>query len=139
LCANIGLADVDHVLQTRSIEVESFHVQLDQFENDIDALYLNFHYGTVTAGRTLAVFRLLLEANLLTYAQDQAQLGLDTDTGGIVLVLRVPMTPDVDGGLLAELLAHYAEHGRYWRQNIIESTDEMFEGVAAGEYLWLRA
>ena len=139
LCATVGLADAEHVLRTRSIEVEGFDVRLEHFENDLDALYANFHYGTVTAGRTLVVFRLMLEANLLIYAQDQAQLGLDTDTGGIVLVLRVPMTYDVDGAALADLLAHYAEHGRYWRKNIIESTDEMFEGIVAGEFTWLRA
>ncbi|MGN6651045.1 CesT family type III secretion system chaperone [Trinickia sp.] len=139
LCDTVGLPDVDHVLQTRQIEVEGFDVRLDYFDNDLNAMYANFHYGAVTAGRTLTVFRLMLEANLVIYAQDQAQLGLDTDTGGIVLVLRVPMTHDVDGGVLADLLAHYAEHGRYWRQNIIESTDEMFEGLVSGEFIWIRA
>jgi Tir chaperone protein (CesT) family len=139
LCMAVGLPDVDHVLRTRSIEVEGFDVRLEYFDNDLDAIYLNFHFGAVTAGRTLVVFRLMLEANLLIYAQDQAQLGLDTDTGGVVLVLRIPMTPDVNGNVLADLLAHYAEHGHYWRRNIIESTDEMFEGIAAGEFTWLRA
>jgi hypothetical protein len=139
LCQVVGLPDVDHVLDTRSIEVEGFDVRLDYFDRDLDAMYANFHYGTVTAGRTLVVFRLMLEANLLVYAQDQAQLGLDTDTGGIVLVLRLPFGDELNGELLAELLAHYAEHGRYWRSNIIESTDEMFEGIASGEYFWLRA
>ncbi|WP_118179585.1 CesT family type III secretion system chaperone [Paraburkholderia phosphatilytica] len=139
LCQVVGLPDVDHVLDTRSIEVEGFDVRLDYFDRDLDAMYANFHYGTVTAGRTLVVFRLMLEANLLVYAQDQAQLGLDTDTGGIVLVLRLPFGDELDGELLAELLAHYAEHGRYWRSNIIESSDEMFEGIASGEYFWLRA
>jgi hypothetical protein len=139
LCETVGLADAEHVLETRSIEVEGFDVRLEYFDNDLDAMYANFHYGTVTAGRTLVIFRLMLEANLLIYAQDQAQLGLDTDTGSIVLVLRLPFSTDLDGPLLADLLAHYAEHGRYWRQNILESTDEMFEGIAAGEYVWLRA
>ncbi len=135
----VGLADADNVLRTRSIEVEGFDVQLEHFENDLDALYVNFHYGTVTPGRTLVVFRLMLEANLLIYAQDQAQLGLDMDTGSTVLVLRVPMSDDVDGAALADLLSHYAEHGRYWRKSIIESTEEMFEGIVAGEFSWLRA
>jgi hypothetical protein len=139
LCAAVGLADANHVLKTRTIEVDGFDVKLEHFENDLDSIYLNFHFGTVTAGRTLTIFRLLLEANLLIYAQDQAQLGLDTDTGGIVLIVRTPMSPDVDGDALADLLTHYAEHGHYWRRNILESSDEMFEGVAAGEYMWLRA
>ncbi|MGI4985276.1 MAG: CesT family type III secretion system chaperone [Janthinobacterium lividum] len=139
LCAAVAMHDVEHVLETRCIEVEGFDVRLDHFENDELAIYLNFHYGAVTAGRTLVVFRLMLEANLLIYAQDQAQLGLDTDTGGIVLIVRVDMTADLDGEALADLLAHYAEHGRYWQRNILESTDEMFEGIAAGEFVWLRA
>ncbi|OMG69484.1 CesT family type III secretion system chaperone [Burkholderia ubonensis] len=138
LCAIVDLPDVDQVLATRSIEVEGFDVRLEYFEDDPDAIYVNFHYGIVSAGRTLAVYRLLLEANLLIYAQDQAQLGIDADTGSIVLLMRLPLTPDVTGETLANLFAHYAEHGRYWRQNIIESGDEMFSGIASGEYFWLR-
>lgn len=139
LCQTVGLPDVDHVLQMHSIEVEGFDVRLDHFEEDEHAIYLNFDFGTVTAGRTLTVFRLMLEANLLIYAQDQAQLGLDADTGGIVLVVRVEMTSDIDGEVLADLLSHYAEHGRYWQNNIVESTDEMFNGIAMGAFVWLRA
>lgn len=139
LCEVVGLPNAEHVLDTRTIDVEGFDVRLDYFDRDLDAMYANFHYGTVTAGRTLVVFRLMLEANLLIYAQDQAQLGLDTDTGGIVLVLRLPFGDDLTGDLLSDLLAHYAEHGRYWRSNIIESSDEMFEGIASGDYFWLRA
>jgi hypothetical protein len=138
-CAVVGLADAEQVLRTRSIEVEGFDVRLDYFERDLDAMYANFHFGTVPAGRALVVFRLMLEANLLIYAQDQAQLGLDTDTGGIVLVLRLPFEDEFTGETLADLLAHYASHGRYWRQNIIEANDEMFDGIASGEYVWLRA
>lgn len=138
-CAVVGLPDAEHVLQTRMIEVEGFDVRLDHFDNDPEAMYVNFHYGTVTAGRTLVIFRLMLEANLLIYAQDQAQLGLDSETGGIILILRLPLTPDVDGTVVADTVSHYAEHGRYWRRNIIESTDEMFNAIVDGEYQWLRA
>ncbi len=139
VCAVVDLPDADYVLETRTLEIEGFEVRLDHHENDPDAIYICFHYGTVTAGRTLTVFRLLLEANLLIYAQDQAQLCLDSDTGGIVLLVYLRMTDDVDGYHLADLFAHYAEHGRYWLNNILESTDEMFEGIASGEYAWLRA
>ncbi|MGU7816507.1 CesT family type III secretion system chaperone [Burkholderia sp. AW49-1] len=139
LCSTVGLGDPDHVLQTRAIEVEGFEILFDRLETDSHSIYLSFHFGTVTAGRTLTIFRLMLEANLIIYAQDQAQLGIDTDTGGIVLIVRVPMTPDLDGAVLADLLSHYAEHGRYWRQNVIESSDEMFKGILTGDHLWLRA
>ncbi|RDU96762.1 CesT family type III secretion system chaperone [Trinickia dinghuensis] len=139
VCEVVGLPDAEHVLDTRAIEVEGFDVRLDHFENDQDAMYVNFHYGTVTAGRTLVIFRLMLEANLLIYAQDQAQLGLDTDTGGIILIVRLPFADGIDGNAVADLLSHYAEHGRYWRRHIIESSDEMFAGIARGDYMWLRA
>ncbi|MGG1948366.1 molecular chaperone Tir [Trinickia sp. NRRL B-1857] len=138
-CAVVGLPDAEQVLQTRTLEVEGFDVRMDHFENDPQAMYVNFHYGTVTAGRTLTVFRLMLEANLLIYAQDQAQLGLDADTGGMILILRLPLTPDVTGEVIADLFTHYAEHGRYWRQNVIESSDDMFNGIASGTYYWLKA
>ncbi|KVP36376.1 CesT family type III secretion system chaperone [Burkholderia ubonensis] len=139
LCSTVGLGDSNHVIQTKSIEVEGFDVLFDYFDTDQDAIYLNFHFGTVTAGRTLTIFRLMLEANLIIYAQDQAQLGIDVDTGGIVLIVRMRMSSELSGAALADLLSHYAEHGRYWRQNIIESSDEMFEGIVSGDHLWLRA
>ena len=139
VCATIGLPDADAVIKRGTLEVEGFDVQLANFENDPGAMYLNFQYGIVTAGRTLRIFRLLLEANLSIYAQDQAQLGLNADTGGIVLVVRVPMGDSIDGPWLAETLTHYVEHGRYWQKNIIESSEEMFNGICAGDYVWIRA
>lgn len=138
LCRVIGLVNPQYALENRAIEVEGFDVQFAHTEEDVNAIYLNFHYGTVTAGRTLIVFRLMLEANLLIYAQDQAQLGVDPDTGGAILIARVIMTEEVTGEWLADLLAHYAEHGRYWQKNIFESTDEMFEGIASGQFFWIR-
>jgi hypothetical protein len=139
LCGVIDLPDVDAVLTRGVIEVEGFDVRLSNFENDPEAMYLNFDYGIVTAGRTLRIFRLLLEANLTVYAQDQAQLGMEPETGGILLIVRVPMGDSIDGPWLAETLTHYTEHGRYWRDNISTSTDEMFNGICAGDYFWIRA
>ncbi len=139
LCQVIGLPDVDHVLATRTIEVEGFCVMLDHVENDPEAMYLQFDYGITTAGRTLRVFRLMLESNLLVYAQDQAQLGVDPQTGGALLIVRAPMLDDIDGVWLADTLVHYAEHGRYWRDNMLQSPDEMFEGIGGGAYHWIKA
>jgi|SRR5436190_6198711 len=139
LCSVIGLPNADVVLERGAMEVEGFEVLVSHFENDPEAMYLNFNFGIVTAGRTLRVFRLLLEANLTIYAQDQAQVGLNPDTGGVLLIVRVPMTPDVDGTWLADTFSHYTEHGRYWRDSIIEATDEMFSGLCSGEYVWLKA
>jgi hypothetical protein len=139
ICAVVGLPDPNYVVETRALEIEGFDVHLDHQETDPNAIYVTFHYGAVTAGRTLTVFRLMLEANLLIYAQDQAQLCLDPDTGSIVLLIHVPMSEEVTGEYLVDIFAHYAEHGRYWQNNILQSTDEMFEGVASGNYMWLRA
>ena len=45
----------------------------------------------------------MLEANLLVYAQDQAQLGLDSDYGNVVLLVRVPFADAPTGETLADL------------------------------------
>src|SRR5215475_14068866 len=110
VCAVVGLPDADYVVESQTLEIEGFDVRLDHYENDAGSLYVCFHYGAVTAGRTLVVFRMMLEANLLIYAQDQAQLCLDPDTGSIVLLVHVPMGPDITGEYLADTFSHYAEH-----------------------------
>lgn len=139
LCEAIHLPDAEAVLSRGWVEVEGFEVLMAHYEQDPGAMYLNFHFGTVTVGRTLHVYRLMLEANLTVYAQDTAQLGMHPDNGGIVLIVRVPMSADVDGAWLAETLAHYAEHGRYWAGNLLASPEEAFVGVCAGDYVWICA
>lgn len=139
LCAVVGLPDPQQMVAKRQMQVEGFDVLFDYLEDDPEAFYLYFQFGIVTAGRTLVIYRLMLEANLLIYAQDQAQFGMDSDTGGIVLLVRIGLTPDVSAEWLANLMVDYAEHGRYWRDQIVQSTDEMFEGVSNGDYTWLRA
>ncbi len=139
LCEVVGFGNPQYVLETRSMEVEGFDVQFEHFEEDEHAIYLNFHYGTVTAGRTLVVFRLMLEANLMIYAQDQAQLGVDAESGGAILIVRVIMSDEVNGAWLADLLGHYTEHGRYWKKNIFEASDQMFENIASGQFMWIQA
>ena len=139
MCMHLQIPDADAIIAAGRLTVEGFEVIIDAVEEDIDAFYLNFDYGIVTGGRTLRVFRLMLEANVTIYAQDHAQLGLDGDTGGIILIVRVAYDPDIDGEQLAELLGHYDEHGRYWRDNILQTTDDMFENLANGTYVWIRA
>ncbi|WP_347556973.1 CesT family type III secretion system chaperone [Robbsia sp. KACC 23696] len=139
LCEELDIPGADAIVEAGFLEASGFDLAIDYLEEDPDAIYLNFEYGIVSSGRTLRIFRLLLESNLLIYAQDQAQLGLDPSTGGIILLLRVPLTADVDGLYLAELVAHYVEHGRYWRKNILESSDEMFDNLASGAFVWIRA
>lgn len=138
LCVVVGLPDPEQMVERRQLQVEGFDVALDYLEDDPAAFHLYFQFGIVAAGRTLAVFRLMLEANLLIYAQDQAQFGMDSDTGGIVLLVRIGLTEEITGDWLANLMVDYAEHGRYWQDQIVQSTDEMFEGISNGDYTWLR-
>jgi hypothetical protein len=139
LCGVLDIPGADAIVEAGMLEASGFDVAVDYLDEDPDAIYLNFEYGIVSSGRTLRIFRLLLESNLLIYAQDQAQLGLDPSTGGVILLLRVPLTADVDGLYLGELIAHYVEHGRYWRKNILESSDDMFDNIASGAFVWIRA
>jgi hypothetical protein len=135
----VGFHDVEGVVQRRLIEVEGFECSFDLPESDEGALYLLINFGLPTAGRTLKVFRAMLESNLLVYAQDQAQLGVDPETGTVLLIARIFLGDDVDGSWLADTIAHYCEHGKYWRDHLLCSDDEMFEGISSGEYFWLRA
>ena len=139
ICTLRDVPAADAVVARGVLDIDSFDVAIDHFEEDADAVYVTFQYGIVTAGRTLRVFRLLLEANLAVYAQDQAQLGLEVDTGAIVLIARVALNDEVDGKWLLAMIEHYVEHGRYWRDNIFMARDDMFENLARGEYVWLRA
>ena len=139
LCVELELPDSNAVIAARRVEYQNFSVVLDHVSNDPLAMYIQFDYGITTAGRTLSIFRLMLESNLLVYAQDQAQLGLDPDTGSTQLIIRVVMSEDIDGPWLLDTLKHYADHGRYWRDHLLQAPDEMYEAISAGEYLWLRA
>ncbi|CAB3773612.1 CesT family type III secretion system chaperone [Paraburkholderia humisilvae] len=139
LCQVLDIPCSQQTVEAGQLQVGGFDASLDFYEDDAAAIYLSFEYGIVTSGRTLRIFRLLLEANLSIYAQDQAQLGLDAETGGIVLLVRVPFADDVNGDYLAELVDHYVEHGMYWRDNILQASDEMFDNLASGAYLWIKA
>jgi Tir chaperone protein (CesT) family len=139
LCEVIELPNVEAVVESRMLDIEGFECSFEMPESDRGTLYLMFNFGIATAGRTLRLFKAMLEANITTYAQDQAQLGIDADTGVILLLVRVPDADEVDASWLADTLSHYASHGIYWRDNIFRSEDEMFEGLASGAYEWIRA
>ena len=135
----VGLGDPGSVVSARRIEVQGFECSFEITESDNDALYLLFDFGIATAGRTLRLFTAMLEANLTTYAQDQAQLGIDADSGVAILVVRIPGIKEIDVGWLVDTLAHYAAHGLYWRDTIFQASDEMFEAISRGAYEWIRA
>jgi hypothetical protein len=139
LCLLLENPDRDGVLDQGRIEVRGHEILLNNFDTDPGAMYLGFNFGVVMAGRTLRVFRLMLEANLTVYAQDQAQLGMGADNGCAQLIVRVPMSSNIDGAWLIETFDHYLEHGKYWKDTIIGSSDEMFAGVCSGDYQWIRA
>jgi Tir chaperone protein (CesT) family len=139
LCEAVGFNDVDGVIERRLIEVEGFECSFDTPAADAGALYLLINFGLPMAGRTLKVFRAMLESNLLVYAQDQAQLGIDPETGTVLLIVRVFLGDDIDGAWLADTITHYCEHGRYWRDHLLCSEDEMYNGILSGEYFWIRA
>jgi hypothetical protein len=138
-CQVLGIPCSEQTINAGMMEVGGFDARLDFYDDDPAALYLNFEYGIVTSGRTLRIFRLLLEANFSIYAQDQAQLGLDAERESIVLLLRIPFYNDLDGAYIASLIEHYIEHGLYWRENILQASDEMFDNLASGAYFWIRA
>lgn len=139
VCAGLHIPDVQNVLSRGFIEYLGFEVMFTHYESDPVALYLAMNFGVVPAGRTMRVFRLMLEANLAVYAQDQAQLGLDGESGSALLIVRMPMLNNVDGLFLIDTMDQYVEHGKYWKQTLMNSDDEMFAGICSGQYQWIRA
>jgi hypothetical protein len=139
VAGEVGVHDVAGVVAARMLEVQGYECCFDLVESDPDALYLLFNFGIPTAGRTLRLYTAMLEANLTTYAQDQAQMGVDGETGVAYLIVRIPGIGSIDVGWLVETLLHYATHGQYWRESIFQATDEMFEGILRGDYEWIRA
>ncbi len=134
----VGLHPTE-ILRRQQVQVKGIDVMFSQLQDDDDHFYAAFQFGAVTAGRTLKVFRLMLEANVLVYAKDVALMGMDPETGGVVLSLRGAFGGATDGRWLADSLAHFAEHALYWQNNIIDCPDEMFNGVSSGEYQWIKA
>jgi len=139
LCEEIGLPDAAPCIKARMVDVQGFECTFEMPEDGAETLYLLFNFGIATAGRTLRLFTAMLQANITTYAQDQAQLGIDADSGVALLIVRIAAADASDAAWLASILMHYAEHGRYWRDNIFRAEDEMFEGLATGDYAWIKA
>jgi hypothetical protein len=138
-CESVGLVDVTTVVERRMVQVKGMEVGFESLSDDPEHFQIQFRFGAIPSGRSLRVFRLMLEANLLVYAKDNAHFALDPDTGESVLLLRAAFGVTAKGQWLADTLAHYAEHGTYWKNNILSCADEQFNGVASGGYQWLRA
>lgn len=137
LCEKLEVSS-DEVLARSALIYNGYEIQVTHNPGDANAMYLNFHFGIATAGRTQQVFKMMLESNHTLYAQDQALLGLTTH-GGLLLIVRVPMSDEVDGAWLLDTLVHYAEHGQYWLDNVHNTFDEEFIGLFRGQYAWMRA
>ena len=139
LCKALDVPDTEVVLQRGTLEIAGFELLVAHYSNDEQAMYLNFSFGIVGAGKTMHVFQQMLQSNMTIYGQDQAQLGLNPSTGGILLIVRVPMTDEIDGPWLADTFTHYSEHGRFWRDNLHNANDEMYAGPPHTHFVWMRA
>lgn len=138
LCQCVGLPDPETVIARRMVQVRGMEVGFEVFDDAPDHFQIHFRFGAIAAGRALRVFSLMLEANLLVYAKDNAHFALDPDTAESLLLMRVAFSESTTGKWLADTLMHYAEHCKYWKNNILSCEDEQFNGVASGEYQWLR-
>ncbi len=110
-CQCVGVPNALTVIERRMVQVKGMEVGFEAFSDDPDHFQIQFRFGAMAAGRTLRVFRLMLEANLLVYAKDNAHFALDPDTSESVLLLRAVFGGSTTGQWLADTLAHYAEHG----------------------------
>ncbi|WPB57937.1 CesT family type III secretion system chaperone [Xylophilus sp. GOD-11R] len=137
-CDTVGLYPPE-ILRRKQVQVKGMEVNFTRPAAGAEHFFFSYQFGAIAAGRTLKVFRLMLEANILVYAKDDAVIGMDPDTGGVVLSVRGTFGPGATGRWLADTLAHFAEHAIYWRKNILDCIDEMFNGISSGKYQWMRA
>ncbi len=138
LCLTVGIPHPQEILRRGQIDVDGYLVDLQFDPGDAEAIYLVYDFGTVSAGRSLQVFRLMLEANCSVYAADQAILGMDGDSGNVTLMVRCPFSEELDGMKLADTLGHYSEHGEYWRKQILAAPEEAYASLMNGRYDWIR-
>ena len=139
MCEILGAPDPNLVLQRGALQLHGYELILAHYSNDEQAMYVNFNFGITSAGRTQRVFELMLQSNLSIYSQDQAQLGVNPDTGGLLLIVRVPMNDETDGAYLADTFNHYVDHGKYWCENTHKVVDEMYHPPAPTVCMWMRA
>lgn len=137
-CDTVGLYPAE-IIRRRQVQVKGLDVTFVRGTEEDGLFYFSYQFGAIASGRTLKVFRLMLEANVLVYAKDDAVMGMDPDTGGVVLMVRARFAPTANGRWLADTLAHFADHAIYWKKNILDCIDEMFNGISSGQYQWMRA
>jgi Tir chaperone protein (CesT) family len=137
-CDTVGLYPVE-VLRRRQLVVKGIDVVFTELPEDEQHCYAAFQFGALAAGRSLKIFRLMLESNVLVYAKELAVMGMDTDSGGVVLTLRIAYGETTTGSWLADNLAYFAEHAIYWKKNIMDCADERFNGITSGTYTWIQA
>lgn len=114
LAVDVGL-DPEELLSTEEIVVdhETIGLQLDGDPQSGDLVFFAV-LGKPSAGGRERVLRTLLEANHFWIGTGGCTLGLQPETGNVILCGRIRLE-DIDGPQLAGLLDAFADTSAYWR------------------------
>lgn len=139
ICRVVDIEDVGSVVSQRRMTINGLEVRFWEIEQaGVARIFAQFDLGAVPPGRTLQAWRLVLEANGVLYATSPARMALGPETGAVLLVVELEGVGEDAGADSATRLEHFAQHGLYWQLNILSSTDEQFDGIASGTYVWIR-
>ncbi|MFA5489280.1 MAG: type III secretion system chaperone [Candidimonas sp.] len=118
LAFEVGLESADDLLSTEELiigeRVIGFSYEPYDVNDPVDGDIVFFAVlGGVPSGRELGFYRLLLEANHLWAGTGGAVLGLQRNTGNVVLAARLPLER-LQADHLAGALEAFAETADFW-------------------------
>ncbi|MES2634748.1 MAG: CesT family type III secretion system chaperone [Pseudomonadota bacterium] len=120
--AHIGL-DGELLAKTQEVMIDGLSVGLacEGMEGAFDLLYF-VDLGAPPAERAPAVYRTLLQANNLWAGTGGATLGLQADTGAVILAGRIDLASVTPEGLAA-MLDGFTDTGQFWKNVVAGQTE----------------
>ncbi|WAC74554.1 CesT family type III secretion system chaperone [Roseateles sp. SL47] len=130
-CAMAGLPDAASVASGSPIEVDGITCSITASrQRPMDALVLYTEFGSVPAGREVAVFEELLSQNYIGAPDAGVSFGYSGVARHVVCMQQL-RTADVNAQRLADMLHHIAEKAHEWRRTYFLKAAEPTRAVAS--------
>ena len=133
---HVGM-DAAALAATQEIVIEGLSVGL-LYEGDAsmgDIVYFT-QLGTPAPQRVASVYKTMLEANNLWVGTGGCTLGIQPDTGGVVLCGRIDVV-DVSAESLALLLDAFTDTALFWQKVVADTAADTAASMSPADYLLL--